>query len=321
MTFRKTLLVLLAVLTVSFVTFAVGQRTSGTVEAKGTDGGGDHSNTTKDPEQPDADMAGVHWAKGHGAKATAGSTKSSNLSYHGGPVMNANSTVVQSVYWGASAYASTSSADKGTGIDAFYTGIGASGYMKTNTEYTDAIGHVTDAVSFQGHFFDSAPLPSGAPSTSAVLQSVARAIVSPVSNGYYPVYVSTPRGSAGYCAWHSYGSVRGVVVQFAFFFNLDGDPGCDPQDGTTGHSQGLAALANVSGHELSEAVTDPHLNAWYDVRGAENSDKCAWTFGTAPVTFTANSTSWKIQGNWSNAAYNINKGYVRGCIDGNQIIP
>jgi hypothetical protein len=55
-----------------------------------------------------------------------------------------------------------------------------------------------------------------------------------------------------------------VTVQFAFFFNLDGDVGCDPKDNTPNRSEGLAALANVSGHELSEARTDPHLDAWYD---------------------------------------------------------
>jgi hypothetical protein len=72
--------------------------------------------------------------------------------------------------------------------------------------------------------------------------------------------------------------VNGVLVQFAFFFNLDGDPGCDAQDSSNTHSQGLEALANVSGHELSEALTDPHGDAWYDRKGAENADKCAWTF-------------------------------------------
>jgi hypothetical protein len=110
-------------------------------------------------------------------------------------------------------------------------------------------------------------------------------------------------------------------VQFAFFFKLDGDAGCDPQDPSTTHSQGLEALANVSGHELSETLTDNHLDAWYDANGAENADKCAWTFGTAHLTFT-NQSQWKIQGNWSNAAYDSpTRGYPnssgqKGCIDG-----
>ena len=135
------------------------------------------------------------------------------------------------------------------------------------------------------------------------------------------MYVDTPRGHAGFCAWHSAGTCpSGVTVQFAFFFNLDGDPGCDPQDPDTTKPTGVAALANVSGHELSEMVTDPQLNAWYDQQGSENSDKCAWTFGSSILHFS-NGTSWKIQGNWSNSAYDLNEGYydggqVRGCIDG-----
>ncbi|HEV8105717.1 MAG TPA: hypothetical protein VGP69_18445, partial [Gaiellaceae bacterium] len=80
--------------------------------------------------------------------------------------------------------------------------------------------------------------------------------------------------------------------------------------------EGLAALANVSGHELSEALTDPHGDAWFDSSGAENADKCAWTFSGTPVKL--GTTSWKIQGNFSNAAYAAHSGYDgAGCIDGN----
>ena len=85
------------------------------------------------------------------------------------------------------------------------------------------------------------------------------------------------------------------------------------------HCQGLAALANVSGHELSEALTDPHGDAWYDSSGNENSDKCAWTFSGRLITFT-NGSQWKIQGNWSNNAYTFGGSYLgagSGCIDGN----
>jgi hypothetical protein len=141
-----------------------------------------------------------------------------------------------------------------------------------------------------------------------------------VTNGYYPVYVDVKRGNAGFCAWHSYGTCGGKIVHFAFFFDLDADLGCDPKDSSGLHSQGLAALVNVSGHEISEARTDPRLNAWYDSSGEENSDKCAWTFGHPLVTLS-NGTQWKVQGNWSNNAYNSGTGYpsssgLKGCIDG-----
>jgi len=235
-----------------------------------------------------------------------------NLTFHGGPILN--STVVKAVFWGTSW--ANYSGDKITGLGSFYSGVGGSSYIGTNTEYTGSNGAISRDVSYGGSVVDTSAAPSRAPSTSAILNAVARNISNPVANGYYPVYTDTRRGSAGYCAWHSWGTIGGVAVQFAFFFNLDGDSGCDPGDPATTHSQGLEALANVTGHELSEAITDPHLNAWYDNGGAENSDKCAWTFH-APVVL--GSSSWKVQGNWSNAAYNNNKsGYaLGGCIDGN----
>ena len=97
--------------------------------------------------------------------------------------------------------------------------------------------------------------------------------------------------------------------------------GCDPQDTSGLHSQGLAAIANVSGHELSEAMSDPASpGAWYDGSGAENGDKCAWTFGGPLVSF-GNGSKWKIQGEWSNAAYTAGTGYPNssgqpGCVGG-----
>jgi hypothetical protein len=235
------------------------------------------------------------------------------LVWHNGPVMH--STSVVPVFWGSSWNNSSFVGDKITGLDYVYSHVGGSRYAHTNSEYYDGSGNVnTTSISKASDRTDYSATPSGAPSTSQVLQEVARVTNnSPVPNAYYPVYSDQRRGNAGYCAWHSSGTINGIRVQFGFFFNLDGDPGCDPQaPGSLGHSQGLSALANVSGHELSEMLTDPQLNAWYDQRGSENADKCAWTFSG----FVAiGAQSWKIQGNWSNAAANNNSGYANGgCI-------
>src|SRR3954447_17134188 len=234
------------------------------------------------------------------------------LTWHNGPVMH--STTVIPVYWGSRWSTSSFVGDKVSGLDTLYGRVGGTGYLHTNAEYTDGSGHVnTSTVSKSSNFTDTSAAPSGAPSTSQVLAEVAKVTGNrPVANAYYPVYSDQPRGNAGYCAWHSSGTIGRTRVQFGFFFNLDNDPGCDPGATNLDHSQGLSALANVSGHELSEMLTDPQLNAWYDQRGSENADKCAWTFN-APVTIGGQ--SWKIQGNWSNAAANTNSGYAnRGCI-------
>ena len=238
----------------------------------------------------------------------------SQLIWHNGPVMHA--TTVVPVYWGSQWGNSSFVGDKVTGLNTLYSGIGGTPYARTNGEYTDGSGNVnTSSIGKSGNLTDTSATPSGAPSTSAVLAEVAKVTGNhPVANAYYPVYSDQPRGNAGYCAWHSSGTIGGVRVQFGFFFNLDGDPGCDPQSPSSlGHSQGLAALANVSGHELSEMLTDPQLNAWYDRQGEENSDKCAWTWsGTVAI----GGQSWKIQGNWSNAAASLGTGYANGgCIE------
>jgi hypothetical protein len=261
-------------------------------------------------------QAGIVWT--HGLTNAAGHarhTSSPNLIYHGGSVMT-STTEVYPIFWGTSF-----GSDVMSGIDSFYGGVGSTNYAGTNTEYPNGSGQfVSPGVHANGHVTDPTAAPTQAPQTSAILAEVGRMYPHPTPNAYYPVYIDQPRGRAGYCAWHSAGTINGTNVQFAFFFKLDGDPGCDPQS-PTNQSEGLQALGNVSGHELSEMMTDPQLNAWYDSRGAENADKCAWTFGKNLLNLGG--TSWKVQGNWSNNAYTANRGYTdptsgftRGCIDG-----
>jgi hypothetical protein len=256
-------------------------------------------------------IAGIHWARG-----AARTSSSPNMTWHGGQVLTSGA-VVQPIFWGTTW---TSGNPKIGAMQSFYEGMSGSSYAATTTEYTDGSGHVGTTIDFQGSFIDNSAAVKNGNRTSPILNEVCRVIPNPVANGYYPVYVDSPRGGSPFCAWHSAASCNGVPVQFAFFYNLDGDSGCDPQDSATGNSQPVAALGNVSGHELSEALTDPRLNAWYDSNGSENADKCVWSFGSPFVTFS-NGTNWKIQGNWSNHAYSTRTGYPNsngqlGCIDG-----
>ena len=68
-------------------------------------------------------------------------------------------------------------------------------------------------------------------------------------------------------------------------------------------------MASIIAHELEEAVTDPNLNAWFDRRGQENADKCAWTFGTTYTVANGGVANVKlgtrdylIQQNWVNGS-------------------
>ncbi len=286
-------------------------------------GQGSELGTSHDALEPspthEPPMRGIHWARGQAPAAKP--NRSPNLQYHGGPVMSAGA-YVEPIFWGARWNDPSFVSDKISGMQLFYSSVGGSSYEATNTEYTDASGsHVGTTVTLGAAHVDLSTAASNGNRTSVILAEACAQATTLVENGYYPVYVDTPRGHAGFCAWHSAGTCpNGTTIQFAFFFNLDGDPGCDPEDNSGQHSQGTAALGNVTGHELSETLTDQHLDAWYDASGAENSDKCAWAFGTDLLTFSAKS-KWKVQGNWSNAAYDSNTGYPNrsgqnGCIDG-----
>jgi len=272
---------------------------------------------TSDPNlDPESKARGVHWAKGVVRAAKPGSGGSPNMTWHGGAIMT--DAEVRSIFWGSSWVSNPG--DKIDGMDTWYTGFGGSHYAGTNTEYTGTNGQVGTGVTYLGHAVDTTPA-TGGQRVAPILAEVCKVVGNTaVSNGYYAVYTDLPRGHAGYCAWHSYGTCGSTPVQIAFFWKLDGDPGCDPQSNVSGESQGLAAIANVSGHELSEAMTDPRNGGWYDSSGAENGDKCAWTFNVPSVTFK-NGSQWKIQGEWSNAAFNAGNGYPnskgqKGCLDG-----
>ncbi len=267
-------------------------------------------------------MMGIRWARGFNPNFLASrvhaarSRKSPDMTWHGGRIMT--TAITENIFWGTSW--ATYSGDEIVGLDEWYQWFSNSHYAVTSDEYTGTNGKVGPAISHAGHVIDLAAA-SGGNNTSAILAEVCKEVTPDLSgNGYYAVYTDLPRGSSGYCAWHSYGSCSGIPVQFAFFWKLDGDPGCDPLDTSGVHTEGLAALANVSGHELSEARTDPRSAGWYDSSGAENGDKCAWTFNVPLVTFTDGS-QWKIQGEWSNAAYTAGTGYpnsngLKGCLDG-----
>ena len=259
-------------------------------------------------------MLGIHWAKDFNPIPLR-RKGSANMTWHNGEIMPTAS--VHAIFWGTSWPSNTS--DKVSGLDTYYQGFGGSMYAHASDEYTGSNGQVTSTVSFTGHTVDGTAA-SGGGSTSAILAEACRvAGTGAVHDGFYPVYVDLPRGNAGYCGYHSAGTCNGVIVQFAFFWNLDGDPGCDPQDTSGLHSQGLSAVANTSSHELSEARTDPNNGGWYDSRGQENGDKCNFTFAHPLVTFS-NGSQWKAQAEWSNAAFTAGTGFPNssgqlGCID------
>src|SRR5204862_6307416 len=112
------------------------------------------------------------------------------------------------------------------------------------------------------------------------------------------------------CGWHAHAAIAVVDIKSSFVGNADRCPSaCAAQTtGPTGNA-GADAMVSIISHALEEAATDPDLNAWFDRRGSENADKCAWTFGQtytasngSKYNMTLGSRQYLIQRNWVNAA-------------------
>ena len=252
-----------------------------------------------------------HLFKGKDAKPGGGGGGSPQLTFHGGTVLTASRT--QAIFWGSEWNSAAFAGDKITGLDTFFNGFGGSLYAGASTEFSGSNGPVTSASTYLGHVFDSSAAPTRALTTSsAVAEACKVSNNAPDSGALYLIYTSTGAGHVSYCAWHSWGSCsNGALVQVAYMPNIDGIAGCDPGDVSGLHSQGLAAVANVTAHELSEAITDPRGSGWTDSGGSENGDKCAWRFSpnNGGVVTLSNGSRWKLQGEWSNAAYTASSGY------------
>ena len=261
---------------------------------------------------PPAQNDHVFWARGEGPALPLGL-----MTWHGGDVLVASTTYA--IYWGPSWNNATFASDKITGLTAFLQGWSGSDYAGTVTEYGGANGQITSTSTYAGGVIDPSTPPSGPPDDAALLAEVASLVPIPDPQTLYLIYGTTPRGTAGFCGFHTFGTYKRHLVQFAWFFNLDGDASCDPHDSFTTHSQGLSALANTTAHELAETITDPRGLGWFALSGrGENGDKCNFVEDTSFVTFS-NGSNWHIQAEWSNAANQAGTGHLNrngepGCI-------
>src|ERR1700676_1419108 len=115
-----------------------------------------------------------------------------------------------------------------------------------------------------------------------------------------------PAAAAPNTAAGTHTTIGGRDIKYSFVGNPDRCPAaCEEQTTSPNGNAGADGMASIIAHELEEATTDPDLNAWYDRRGAENADKCAWTFGATSTAsngsfynMTLGSRQYLIQQNW-----------------------
>jgi hypothetical protein len=244
----------------------------------------------------------------------------SNLVYHGGPVLRTNRTVA--IYWGPGSsfgpgYQSTinqyftdvSAASGSTDnvysvLNQYYDGTGSIAYAST------AGGSLTDTSGYTNDCSDTVSQTTVCVSDAQIRAKVQALVPNPDATTVYFVFTGKGVGScynsstcafSYYCAYHSSFSSGGKTWLYANQPYADTVPsGCDAGYHPNGND--ADATINVTSHEHREAINDPFGNAWYDRRGQEGSDKCAWNFGTVTGNYnqTINGHNYALQQEWSN---------------------
>jgi len=243
------------------------------------------------------------WAKPGGAGGN-------NLVYHsGGAVLQVAHVVM--IFWGPSftgadaSYAQT--------LQSFRNQYGTNPEYNVITQYYQNLGsgnqyiQLTNLANGTPDWFDTSTPPTNV--TDADVQGeVLRYLQSNAfdSNAIYEVFIPSSSYSSdgtstscggpnlAYCAYHGHFSNGGRDIKYS----IEPYPSCSGC-----HASGFTVVQDQEHfvcHETREAVTDPDLNAWYDRRGYEADDKCAWS----PAPFIVNGYGYQYE--WSNA--------VSGCV-------
>jgi hypothetical protein len=236
-------------------------------------------------------------------QARPGGGGSSNLTNHGGPTIT-NAHVVP-IFWGSQWTGSSIAAS----ITSYIGAYGTTGEYNTITQYSGI--QKSNLAGGAAAWYDSSNPPTNV--TDAAIQGEVQKYLSTHAfdaSAIYEVFLpSTSYSSDGssdscggpslaYCAYHgnyigSHGDTRYASMPY---------PSCSGCQ-----SAGFSVTQNIEhfiSHETREAVTDADGTAWWDRRGNEADDKCAWSpapFGDASTGTNADGTAFAYQYEWSNA--------------------
>ena len=285
------------------------------------------------------------WAKGaghggHGGGGTGGGGNQvfpptagyGQLSNHGGMTMTTNATYA--IYWQPQGYSGGTISDSYKGlVNQYFADVAHDSGLTTNVYYTETqYSGIQYKSTFAGSYTDTDPLPASGCADSATSVCISDAqLQTEISNfvsghglprnsttEYFVFFapgVGSCLGSAGcaftdYCAYHSsVGTGSGALV-YANQPYVENVGGCDA--GHHPNPQPGDAVLNVVSHEHNESITDEFGDAWFDLFGYEDGDKCAWSWGAPTGTGstaynqTINGHHYMLQLEYSNAD--------RGCV-------
>jgi hypothetical protein len=202
--------------------------------------------------------------------------------------------------------------------------LGGSSYFNINSTYTDGSGNpILNAVSYTQYWANNTNAPAGTTSISdaqmvAMLQSgFSTGKLTYDASTLYAIFTSGQVNLGGgfgtqYCAYHYHGTVTiggsaRNVLYAAMPYNQAYPGACTNGTAAPNGDAGADAEVNTLAHEIEETTTDMMGNAWFDTRGYENADKCAWNWGTTASNGTGiyniivGTKKFLVQQNWINA--------------------
>jgi hypothetical protein len=270
-----------------------------------------HSFSAHASTSADARPTGITYRKGLAKPSTNG------ILYHGGPLLLGTPNVYY-IWYGNWVNNGSSNSKAQKILTDFISNLGGSPYYNINTTYYDSSGrHVSNALRYRKSATDR--YSRGSSITGDDVQAIVAEAITPPSplptdtNAVYVVLTSYDVNVDGFlttfCGWHTYATINGADIKYAFV----GDPArgldaCAAQSVSPNGNASADAMASTIAHETEEAVTDPHFDAWYDKKGLENADKCAWTFGNQYTSggglanMNLGGHDYLIQQNWVNAS-------------------
>jgi len=234
-------------------------------------------------------------------------------------------------------------------VQSFFSSVGGSPWAGVQTQYcrgalpgstscVGGTGFVTNPThQLKGVWVDPSPVPSDiialGLSENLVDDPIAQEAIRASAHFKYDAQATyiilTPpstiaTGQPVYCGYHTQtSSVDGLGnpyrLQYAFipYLNLNwpglGPEGCGMHNvNATSDAFGNGVFDGysiVTGHEYSEAVTDPDnfasvQDGWNDAQTSENGDKCAW-YHTQNITLAGH--QFAVQPTWSNEAFDAGK--------------
>jgi hypothetical protein len=266
---------------------------------------------------------------GRGKPTGGGNT---GISFHGGLVLQPE-TRVAAIYWASSTIFNGGPAVGATGagsgdhsiVGEFMNNLGGSAYFNINSTYWDASNkNIANIVRYTQYYANGTSVPaSGASVSDAQMLSMLQTAFNTGKLTYdagtlYAIFTGLGVNLGGgfgtqYCAYHYHGTitvggVSRVVLYAAMPYNNTYPGTCTNRSKSPNNDDGADAEVNTLAHEIEETTTDGMGNAWFDVRGYENADKCAWIWGstyTTPNGGVANvkigARDYLVQQNWVNS--------------------